>query len=53
MVYICTKFHGNFLDGIKVIEQTRFNRKKNSKGRNSAKNEDGVMVLVLCTSSDG
>ena len=24
MVYICTKFHENILDGIKVIERTRF-----------------------------
>ena len=26
---------------------------KISKGHNSLKNEDGVMVLFLCTSSDG
>ena len=24
MVYICAKFHENILDGIKVIERTRF-----------------------------
>ena len=24
VVYICTKFHENILDGIKVIERTRF-----------------------------
>ena len=24
LVYICTKFHENILDGIKVIEQTQF-----------------------------
>ena len=24
LLYICTMFHGNILDGIKVIEQTRF-----------------------------
>ena len=24
MVYICTKFHENILDGIEVIERTRF-----------------------------
>ena len=24
MVYICTKFNENILDGIKVIERTRF-----------------------------
>ena len=24
VVYICTKFHENILDGIKVLERTRF-----------------------------
>ena len=33
---ICTKFHDNILDGIKVIERTRFSTKK-SKGHNSIK----------------
>ena len=28
MVYICTNFHENILDGIKVIEQTRFSYEK-------------------------
>ena len=40
MVYICTKFHENILDGIKVTEQTHF-----SKGHNSLKNVGGVTVL--------
>ena len=31
VVHICTKFHEHFLDGIEVIEQTRFHR-KNFKG---------------------
>ena len=53
MVYICTKFYENILHGIKVIEQTKFSKEKNSKGHNSIKNVGGVTVLVLCTSSDG
>ena len=28
MVYICTKFHENILNGVKVIGRTRFYRKK-------------------------
>ena len=51
MVYICTNFHENILDGIKVIELTWFS-KKNSKGHNSVKNVGGVTAL-LCTSSYG
>ena len=52
MAYICTKFHENILDGIKVIERTRFSEEKKSKGHNSVKNVNGVSVLVLYTSSD-
>ena len=48
----CTKFHENILDGIKVIEQTRFSKEKNSKGHYSVKNVDGVTIPCLCTSSD-
>ena len=50
MVYICTKFHENTLDGIKVIE--RIFIAKISEGHNSVKNVDGVKVLFLCASSD-
>ena len=53
MVYICTKYHENILEGIKVIEQTQFSKEKNSKGQNSVNNIGGVTVLVLCTPSDG
>ena len=28
LVYICTKFHGNIFDGIKVIERTEFTLEK-------------------------
>ena len=49
---ICIKFHENNPDGIKVIEWTHFQQKKNSKRHNSIKNVAGVMVLFLCTSSD-
>ena len=51
MVYICTKFHENFLHGIKVIELT-ISIRKISKGHNSVKNVGGVSVLVLCILSD-
>ena len=42
-----------FSDGIQVIERTRFFIGKISKGHNSVRNEGGVTVLILCTSSDG
>ena len=32
LVYICTKFHENILDGIKVIEQTQFSKEKFQRG---------------------
>ena len=51
MVYICTKFHENILDSIKVIERKRFSYQKISKGHNSIKNVGGVTVLFLCTLS--
>ena len=56
MVYICTKFHENILNGISVMEQTqRVNgrRDKTTFKGNSVENVDGVTVLFLCTSSDG
>ena len=37
VVYICTKFHENILDGIKLIERTRFSLEKISKGHNPVK----------------
>ena len=30
--YICTKFHENILEGIKVIEQTQFSKEKFQRG---------------------
>ena len=48
VVYICTKFHENILHGNQVIEWTLFP----SKGHNSVKIVGGVLILVLCTSSD-
>ena len=54
MVYICTKFHENILEGIKVIEQTlQFSKENNPKGHNSVRNVGGVMVRVLCTLTNG
>ena len=50
LLYSCTKFHENILDGVK--EQTRFSLEKNSKGHNITKIVGGVTVLVLCSLSD-
>ena len=50
VVYISTKFHENILDGVKVIERTRFLSEKFQRG--IIQNVDGVSVLVLCTLSD-
>ena len=53
-LYICTKFHENILDCIKVVERTNVSfEKKQSKGHDSVKNVVGVMVLFLCTTPDG
>ena len=52
LVYICTKFHENILDGVKAIEQDTIPIGKISKGHNSVKNIGGVTVLVFCTLSD-
>ena len=32
VVYICTKFHENILDGIKVMERTQFSNEKFQRG---------------------
>ena len=50
VVYICTKFHENILNGIKV--NTDFHVGKISKEHNSI-NIGRVMILFLCTLSDG
>ena len=47
------KFHENILDGIEVIERTRFLHIKILKGHFSVKYVDGVVVLVLGTWCDG
>ena len=49
--YISTKFHENILDGIKVIEWTRF-PSENFKGPYFRKNVGGVTVSFFCTLSD-
>ena len=51
VVYIRTNNHENTLDGIKVIERTRFIYEKFQRAF-FRKNVDGVMVLCLCTLSD-
>ena len=50
-LYICTKFQENISKGFKVIIK-RGHILKFTKGHNSIKNVDGVMVLVLWTLSD-
>ena len=52
MIYICTKFHDNISKDFLVIERARFPIFIFSKGNNSVEKVSGVMVLVLCTSSD-
>ena len=53
LLYICTRFHENIINGINVTckEQTRFSL-KNLKGHNFTKIVGGVTVLVLCTLSE-
>ena len=53
LLYICTKFHENenILDGIKVIQQTKFSSEKKLKEHKFTKNVGGVTILVLCTLS--
>ena len=51
MHFICAKFHEIILNGIKVIERTRFLYGKLQRGIISQKNVGGVTVLYLCTSS--
>ena len=45
MVYICTKFHENILDGYRA---NTIYIAKISKGHNSVENVVGVTVLFLC-----
>ena len=51
MLYICAKFHEIILNGIKVIERTRFLYRKLQKGIIPQKNVGGVTVVYLCTLS--
>ena len=51
MLYICANFHEMILNGIKVIERTRFLYGKLQRDINSAKNVGGVTVVNLCTLS--
>ena len=52
MLYICAKFHEMFLNGIKVIERTRFLYGELQRGIIPQKNVGGVTVNnYLCTSS--
>ena len=51
MLYICAKFHEIILNGIKVIELTRFLYGKLQRGIIAQKNVGGVTVVDLCTLS--
>ena len=51
MLYISAKFHDIILNGIKVIERTRFLYGKLQRGIIPQKNVGGVTVFYLCTSS--
>ena len=51
MLYICAKFHEIILNGIKVIERTRFLYGKLQWGIIPQKNVGGVTVVNLCMSS--
>ena len=50
MFYICAKFHEIILNGVKVIERTRFLYGKLQRGKISQKNVDRVTVINLCMS---
>ena len=52
VVRICTKFHKNILNCMKVIERTRFSW-ENFEGALFRNNIGGVTVFVPCTSCDG
>ena len=47
----CAEFHEIILNGIKVIERTRFLYRKLQRGIIPEKNIGGVTVVYLCTSS--
>ena len=51
MLYISIKFYEIILNGIKVIERTRFLYGKFQRGIIPLKNVGGVTVVDLCTSS--
>ena len=51
MLYICAKFHEIILNGIKVIERTRFLYGKLQRGIILQKNVGGVTVVYLCCTS--
>ena len=51
MFHICANFHEIILNGIKVIERTRFLYPKLQRGIIPQKNVGGVTVFNLCTLS--
>ena len=51
MLYICAMFHEIILNGIKIIERTRFLYGKLQRGTIPQINVGGVTVVYLCTLS--
>lgn len=49
---MCSNFHENILDIIKIIELKRFTSKNNSKGHNYAKLVGRISSFFLCSSPD-
>ena len=52
LIDIYMKFREDSLNGLQVIEQSRFCDRQNSKGNNSKSINARVMVLALCRSSN-
>ena len=52
MFYICTKFHENIVYGFKVMEEGTISILNITKGYNSEKIVNGIIVLNLCISSN-
>ena len=52
MLYICTKFRKKYLKGFQSFAADAISKLKFSKGNNSIKKINGVMVLVFCTLPD-
>ena len=52
MFYICTKFHENIVYGFKAMEEGMISILNITKGYNSEKIVNGIIVLNICISSN-